>query len=260
MRPPSSSPENDDPEPLWWPEGGWPHLGQIPAPTSMIPEAPLSNCVPPATFEDLIEMPIGEAEDLLLSSQEDAWYGYSESACEDTSDLGEDDYIDENNNCSLEEMLLPPEMRYSVQSLRPPRRRGRRSCQDEGRRARHLHSSDGVKEEYGGNNAGLVDVEAGGHSTCGEDEEPFRSSGIPANVFDSGDPGYCEGAGGVDRAWGDWASNGWAATGGPEMGGLGKGGPGMWGPGKDGPGMGGGLGSSARCCGKPRARRAWGKQ
>jgi hypothetical protein len=224
MRPCSSSPENNNPEPLWWLEGGWPYLGQIPAPTSMIPEAPLSNCVPPTTFEDLIEMPIGEAEDLFLSSQDDAWYGCSESACEDTSDSGEDDYIDENNDCSLEEMLLPYEMRHSVQSLRPPRWRGRRSCQDEGRRARHLHSGDGLREEYGSNNAGLVDVEAGGHSACDKDEEPFRSSGIPANVFDSGDPGYCEGAGGVDWSQGDWASNGWGGDVGAGQGWAGDGG------------------------------------
>jgi hypothetical protein len=135
---------------------------QIAAPASMIPEVPLSSSVPPPTLDDLIEMPIGEAEDLFLSSQEDAWYGCTKSACEDTSDSGEDDYIHENNDCILEEMLLPPKMQHCVQSLRPPRRPARRGCPDEGHRARYLHSGDGVRHEDGDNNGGLVNVEAGG--------------------------------------------------------------------------------------------------
>lgn len=33
----------------------------------------------------------------------------------------DDNYIDKDNDCPLEQMLLPPEMLHNVHSLRPPK-------------------------------------------------------------------------------------------------------------------------------------------
>jgi hypothetical protein len=79
---------------------------------------------PPHAGYNIDELPIGEAKALFFDSQEDLWQACIESTYEESSeDSGEDDYIDEENNWALEEMLLPPEMLYSVHSLRSPKRR-----------------------------------------------------------------------------------------------------------------------------------------
>jgi hypothetical protein len=57
MRPRSCSLENEDPKPLWWPEGRWPHLQHMPTPVSMVLEAPFADHLWPKCLNDLLKMP-----------------------------------------------------------------------------------------------------------------------------------------------------------------------------------------------------------
>ena len=70
------------------------------------------------------EMPIGDVDPIYLDSQEDFFYCCTDSSYEEFSeDSSKDDYIDEDNDCALEDMLFPPEMLHLVHSLRPFKRR-----------------------------------------------------------------------------------------------------------------------------------------
>jgi hypothetical protein len=92
------------------------------------------------------------------------WYACTESTCKNScKDSGEDDFIDKENDCTLEEIIVPPEMLHSVHSLYPQRHPMHRSNTQEGRRSLHLHFGDGVGHELGYRNGGGVDVDAGGH-------------------------------------------------------------------------------------------------
>jgi hypothetical protein len=130
-----SSPEDDDGEGFCWPEGGWPQVEHMPAPTSIFPKALESDVFFTEELQDLPEMPIGEAEALFFNSQEELFLHEGESTHDKSSedsgedafeDSGEDDYIDEDYDWSLEEMLRAPELFHSVHSLRATKRCRRR--------------------------------------------------------------------------------------------------------------------------------------
>jgi hypothetical protein len=167
MRSPSSSSEEEGDDELCWLEGGWPEVHLLGAPPCTAPETSLET--PHAGF-DVDKLPIGEAEALFFDNQEDLWQACTESTYEESEDSGEDDYIDEENDWALEEMLLPPKMLHSVHSLRP--RKWRR------------HSDEGGDVQQG-TSAG-VDVERGGvHATCGSKEPlspPLFAPNVPAHV------------------------------------------------------------------------------
>jgi hypothetical protein len=150
----------------------------MPAPVSMVLEAPFVNHLRPKSFNDLLEMPIGEADPLYLDNQEDLSYACMESTCKEScEDSGEDDYIDEENDCTLEEMIVPSKMFHSIHSLHTQRRPMHKNDAQEGHRSLQLHFDDGVGHKLGHKNGGGVDVNAGRHeSACGDNEEPFNDS------------------------------------------------------------------------------------
>jgi hypothetical protein len=136
----------------------------MPAPVSMVLEAPFVNHLRPKSFNDLLEMPIGEADPLYLDNQEDLSYACMESTCKEScEDSGEDDYIDEENDCTLEEMIVPPDMLHFVHSLRTQRHPMHKSGTQEGYRTLQLHSSDGVGHELGHKNGRGINFGVGGH-------------------------------------------------------------------------------------------------
>jgi hypothetical protein len=196
MRSRNCSPESEDNEPLCWPDGGWPHLQHVEAHANTFPEAPQSDYFHAQGLDDVHEMLIREADPLFLDSQEDLFYGCNESTHDESSeDSREDDYLDEDNECSLEEMLLSLEMLHSVESLCPLKRR---RCK--------VGSGHGVGEDVGEPTAG-VDVHVEDlQSACGRGD-PLRSA---ASL--GGNPGFGDGNRGVDLVQSDQAELGWAGV------------------------------------------------
>jgi hypothetical protein len=155
------------------------HTGAA-ASTSM--EAPPADFFPGERLHDLVEMAIGEADPLFLDSQEDFFNACNESTYEESSeDSGDDDYIDEDNDCLLEQMLLPPEMLHNVQSLKPPK----------------WHRHRGILQDNG-DRSGCVDAEAGGLQSPCNGEEPLGEATIPAHLWSQ--VGVGSGSRGVDSA------------------------------------------------------------
>jgi hypothetical protein len=130
----SSSPESDEDEPLYWPKGGWPHVQPLAGTGSPDPQVSTWEGVFGEHVADLPKMPIGEAEPLFFNSQEHFFHASSDSGCEKELDNStEEDYSDEENELTLEEILLPPKMFHSVMSLRPPKCRRQTSVAGAGR-------------------------------------------------------------------------------------------------------------------------------
>jgi hypothetical protein len=145
-------------------------------------------------------MPIGDVDPIYLDSQEDFFYCCTDTSYEESyEDSSEDDYIDEENDCALEDMLFPPEMLHSMQSLCPPKRRRCRGG-----------TSNGVREDVRDNLPGDIDVQAGSMELPYGDEEPLDCAGSV-----SFDPNFGARSGGPDQ----WTGNGWAGNGIVEMGG-----------------------------------------
>jgi hypothetical protein len=75
----------------------------------------------------------------------------------------EDDYIDEENDCTLEEMIVPSKMFHSIHSLRMQRCPMHKSGAQKRHRTLHLHFGDGVGHKLGHKNGGGIDVNAERH-------------------------------------------------------------------------------------------------
>jgi hypothetical protein len=107
--------EIEEEDHLCWPKGGWPQLNLPPGPRSSSHEGPTADFFHYNSLHNVPEMARGEANPLYLDSQEDLWQGCQESNCKETSeDSGQDDYINEDNDCGLEDMFFPPELFHSV--------------------------------------------------------------------------------------------------------------------------------------------------